>query len=310
MVKLIKYLFPLLLLLSSSCSKFTAPERFTGDAYSLAALLIAGESIDVDHPVYITRSATIETFNPNSIFVDDASVIIKDITPGIPQTQFPLSFFMGMYVDPAANLIQAEHTYRIEIVVPGNPPVNISAETTVPKQGILVPDYLNNNVQGEGYSFTEEPMNIIKFSDVDRKYPLAINTGDNQGTFNFMAEMYCLEEFSTNLEFTTPVFGFTHADAEMEDSYNAPGESVRRIKFLGSYVSKPQEGIAGNHLVVKDYRQAFVFYGKYRITLYLADENYYRYSYMPEGYFHGGVKGGLGYFGSASGGVMYAKIVK
>jgi hypothetical protein len=310
MVRYIKYLLPIVLLLVASCSKFTAPERFEGDVYSLAGLLIAGESISLQHPVYITRSAAIETFNPNSIFVDNATVVIKDITPGIAQTQFPLSYAMGMYIDPAANIIQAEHTYKIEIEIPGTPPVIISAQTTVPKQGILVPDYLNNNIPGEGYGFTEEPMNTMKFSDVDRKYPLAINTGDASGTFNFMAEMYCLEDFSTSLEFTTPVFGFTNPDAAMEDSYNAPGESVRRIKFMGSYLSQAQDGVAGNHLVVKDYRQAFVFYGRYRVTLYLADDNYYRYTYMPEGYFHGGVNGGLGYFGSASGGVMYTKIVK
>jgi hypothetical protein len=68
--------------------------------------------------------------------------------------------------------------------------------------------------------------------------------------------------------------------------------------------------MAGNFLVVKDYKQAYVFFGRYRISLYIVDDNYYRYSFMPEGYFHGGVHGGLGYFGSAGGGRMYAKIVK
>jgi hypothetical protein len=308
MVKYLRYLLPLFLLAAVSCSKFTAPERFDGDVFTIAGLLIAGQSIDAEHPIYITRSATIDNFDPLSLFVMDAEVKIKDLT--VPDewmlTAIPdLAEMKIKYIDTEQHIIQPNHIYRIEI--PNLGQELIWAETTVPAIAELVPDLYNN---GNGYSLTEEGMTNLTYGEIDQKYPLAMNTGSFSGACNFLAEMYCLEEFSTDLEFTTPVFGFEHPDTTMVDAYYAGGESVRRIKFLGRYTSQAQEGMAGNFLVVKDYKQAYVFFGRYRISLYIVDDNYYRYSFMPEGYFHGGVHGGLGYFGSAGGGRMYAKIVK
>lgn len=312
MVKYVSLIVLIAALLLSSCTKFTAPERFDGEVYSIAGLLVSGQQIDAEHPIYITRSETLADFDPMSLFVTDAVVVIKDITANLQWTLdvYPdLTAMKIKYVDNGNHIIQPQHRYRIEVQIPGHDGL-ISAETVVPVAVQLVPDFMQNNIAGEGYSLYSTPMPTIKYNDVDRKYPLAMNTGAYAGPVNFMAEMYCLEEFSTELEFTNPVFGMDHPDAGMEDSYNAGGESIRRIQFIGPYVSKAQEGLADNYLVIKDYRQAFVFYGNYRVTLWAADDNYYRYTYMPEGYFHGGVQGALGFFGSVSGGTLFAKIIK
>ncbi len=311
---MVKNIFILLLAVAilSSCTKFTAPERFEGEVYSIAGLLVSGHVIDSEHPVYVTRSETLAEFDPMSLFVTDAVVVIKDLTANQQWGLDMVPDLVAMkikYVDNNNHIIQPQHRYRIEVTIPGHDGV-ISAETLVPVAVSLAPDFMQNNIAGEGYSINASPMPSIKYDEVDRKYPLALNTGTYAGPVNFMAEMYCLEEFSTELEFTNPVFGMDHPDAQMEDSYNAGGESIRRIQFIGPYVSKAQQGLTDNYLVIKDYRQAFVFYGDYRVTLWAADDNYYRYTYMPEGYFHGGVQGALGFFGSVSGGTMYAKITK
>ena len=313
MVKLLRLMLPILLLLTASCTKFTAPERFEGDVYTLAGLLIAGEAIDLEHPIYITRSTTIEDFDPFALFVANAEVTIKDLTDQTEWTLTPRPDLVEMkikYIDAGLHVIQPEHRYRIEIQIPGYPQL-ITAETTVPAQAQLVPDILQNNIPGEGYSFTPDTITTMKYSEIDQKYPLAMNTGSFSGACNLMLEMYCMEEFSTEeLEFAISVFGIEHPSAEMEEGYNASGASIRRIQSVGRYVSMPQEGLVGNYVVVKDYRYAFVFLGRYRVSLYIADDNYYRYNYMPEGYFYGGVQGALGYFGSATGGRMYTKIVR
>ncbi|MDD2229677.1 MAG: DUF4249 family protein [Candidatus Cloacimonetes bacterium] len=312
MVKLLRLMLPILLLFTVSCTKFTAPERFEGDVYTLAGLLIAGQAIDLEHPIYITRSATIEEFNPFLLFVSDASVTIKDLSNQTQWTLTPRPDLVEMkikYVDADLHIIQPEHRYRIEIQIPGRQQL-ITAETTVPAQAQLVPDFLQNNVPGEGYSLNQENITTMKFSEIDLKYPLVMDTGSFSGACNFMAEIYCMEEFSTELEFTNSIMGIEHPSAEMETGYNASGESIRRIKFLGRYVSTPQEGLVGNYLVVEDYHYTFVFLGHYQVSIYVADDNYYRYTYMPEGYFYGGVQGALGYFGSATGGKMYTEIVR
>ena len=310
MVNKLYLLIPVILLLSlSACDKFTAPERFEGDVYTLSGLLYAGQTISAEHPVYITRSSSISEFNPLAIFVTNAGVIIKDLTDNV---QFPLSCipdlseFKYKYIDLEEHVIQPEHTYSIEVTIPGREQ-KITAQTTVPFSTELIPDLFNF---GNGFSLTEEGMNEMNYGTVDQQYPLAIKTWEYAGAFNFMGEFFCLEEFSTDLEFTTPVFGVVHPDTTMADAYYAGGESIRRIKFIGRYASQPQPDLNGNYLVVQDYKQAFVFFGRYRVSIYIVDDNYYRYSYMPEGYFHGGVSGGLGYFGSAGGGRMFAKVVK
>ncbi|MDD4309413.1 MAG: hypothetical protein PHO32_03460 [Candidatus Cloacimonetes bacterium] len=309
MVKYLRYLLPLLLLVLVSCNRFTAPERFEGEVYALTALLIANHPININNPVYISRSSSIEEFDPLNLFVTDASVVITDLDTNLEWQLVPITDLEEMkikYVDLEEHVIQPLHTYKIEVTIPGRDQ-KITAQTTVPFQATLVPDVYQN---GNGYTFNPEQMNDIKFSEIDREYPLALNTGNVGGVCNFMAEMFCLEDFSTDLEFTTPVFGFEHPDANMEEEYNSGGESIRRIRFMGRYVSTPQTNLTGNHLLVEDYRQAYVFFGRYQISLFVVDDNYYRYTYMPEGYFYGGVQGGLGYFGSASGGNMYANIIK
>jgi len=309
MVKLIRLLLPLFLLLTLSCSKSTAPERFSGTVYSVACLLVSDSPINTEHPVYITRSTSIEEFDAYQLFVSDAVVQIKDLDTNEEWSLTAIPDLAEMkikYIDLNDHPIQALHRYRLEATIPGYDKT-IWAETTVPLAATVVPDIYQH---GGGFSHDEATMPNIIYDQIDQLYPLAMNTGTTSSTFNFLGEMYCLEDFSTSLEFTTPVMGIDHPTSDMEDAYYAGGESIRRIKFMGRYASMPQSGMDGNYLVIKDYRQAFVFFGRYRLSLYIVDDNYYQYTFSPEGYFHGGVHNALGYFGSASGGRVYANIVK
>ena len=217
--------------------------------------------------------------------------------------------FKVKWIDLAENTIQPEHRYRIQVQVPGYDKL-ISAETTVPALAILNPDFYGYAVAGEGYGFDPEAMGEVAFEQADLRYPLALNTLDKAQTFNTQIELYCLESFSTDLEFTTPILGRTHLTAEMEDIYNQSEAGLRKIKALGRFASSVPPEYEDNYILLKDYRQGFIFYGRYRVSAYIVDENYYRYVYMPEGYLYGGVHNALGYFGSASGGVMYVKVVK
>lgn len=298
-----------LLLAAFGCSDFTAPPRFEGDVFVLAGVLYAGSPIDARHPIYITKSASIEQFNALDLFVFNAQITITDLDAnhsfnltGVPDFEQ----FKFYYIDPGGHLIQAGHTYAIEVIIPGTEQ-KLSAETSVPLQAELLPDFYNH---GGGYSLDETQMNQLIYQDLDSSYPLVLDTKDAGGAYPIIGEFYCLEEFSTSLEFTTPVMGIQYADAHLEEAYNAPGGSLRRIIFMGRYMSQNQPGMDGNYLLIKDYKQAMVFYGRYQISLHIVDNNYYNYSFMPEGYLYGGVKGGLGYFGSASGGTMYGQIVK
>ncbi|MDD2331882.1 MAG: DUF4249 family protein [Candidatus Cloacimonetes bacterium] len=323
MNKIISAILLLACVILVSCSDLTSPDRFQGDVYSLTGMIVCGSPIDFANPIHITRSSSIDDFDFEALFVMDAVVRIKDLDDSSVDYQLSAAPDLSgdvpkiVYIDlnEPPHIVQAGHTYRIEATIPNYGKV-ISAETTVPPAAVLVPDFYNHDLPTEGYTSDPDPEHItdIKLSDIDQRYPLALDLGDYTGALNLFAEAYCMEDFSTDLEFTEVIMGQTHADESLEANYYSSGETIRRIQIMGTFSSVYNDGTGGNnpgnYLVVKDYKQCYVFFGKYRIKVYSVDDNYYKYNYMPDGYMHGGVTNGLGYFGSASGGIMYARIVK
>ena len=300
------------LLLLAGCDNYTSGPRFKGDVYSIASMIISGQAINAEHPVYITRSADIDSFDPMNIFVTEAVVEITDLGTNESWLLSPMVDTQEMklkWVDPAEHIIQPLHSYRIEVTIPGYDKT-ISAQTTVPQAVEVNTDYFGHNVQGEGFSADPENPSYLVYEESDLRYPLGINTFAGAGSHNVMVEMFCMEEFSTDLEFTTTIMGSSHPTEDMEDEYYSSGEGIRRISFLAKMTSSIQPEYTDNYIVLRDYRQAFVFYGRYKVTAYITDDNYYRYKYMPEGYLYGGVQNALGYFGSASGTEFYTRVVK
>lgn len=308
-----------ILVLLSACSDFVSPERFTAQHYTLNAVLKAGKTISLEDPVWVGKSTALSDINSAELFVDNASVKIIQTSPSGDTLSFmlvPVSFpiaetnrIITFYLDPFMHEIQAEHTYRIEVTIPGYDKL-IYAETTVPKAAQLVPNFNYEPPAGQGFTLNPaDSTTFIRYTEVDQFYPVAVQV-DGYQSVNFMVELFCLEEFSTNLEFTTVVFGQQNPPPELESVYyRVSGESIRRINIMSRFVSKQHTD--GNwYVTLTDYRQAFVFYGRYKVTAYIMDENYFKYKFMPEGYYYGGVHNALGCFGSANGGVMYTKIVK
>lgn len=310
---MVKYIVLIALLIClGACDSFTSEPRFEGDVYSIAALLQAGKSINNEHPLYITKSSSIDNWNPTEMFVENAQVeIVEQSTQKSFSLQpvFDQAEMKFKWVDPNENAILPMESYRIEVRIPGYDKL-ISAQTTVPPMASVLKDYYGHAISGEGYSYSLQDIPELAYSESDNRYPLALNLAEHSGVYNMMAEMFCLENFSTSLEFTSPILGQTNPPQEMEEAYNAAGEGIRRIRFLGRFSADLQADYDDHLIVLKDYRQGFIFYGRYRISLFITDDNYYRYNYMPEGYLHGGVQNALGYFGSASGGTLYTKVIK
>ncbi len=299
----------MLLLFVASCD-VTSPPRFEGDVYALAGLLVANSVVDLDSPLFLTRSQSINSFDPMDLFVPDATITIRDLAGGAEFTLQPaLHEFQIKYIDPNNNIILPEHTYRVEVTVPGYDKT-IWAETTVPPAVTLVPDLNGDHPAGTGYSLDPDTENTTQFSVIDPDYPIVLGTGDNAGSFNFWSEIYCREPFSTDLEFTNPILGITNPDESLEPVYNSTGQSPRRVLLTGIFQAQSQPGAEGNYVSLTDFSTAIAFYGRYRFTAYVVDDNYYRYTYTPEGYLYGGVHNGLGYLGSASGGRLYTRVVK
>jgi hypothetical protein len=310
-------------ILLTSCTDFVSPKRFTEPHYTVNALLKSGTSISQENPVSICK---VPGLNLSEVFVLDAIVTIKEYQKNpatnnydILTKQFNLTLglnpvdamFVPCYFDPANNLIQSGFKYHIDVTIPGYDKI-ISADTIVPEAAELVPNFNYTPTAGQGY--TTDPADTlasIPFSQVDLNYPVSVKLvgADRQQTVNFIVELYCREEFSTQLEYTTAFMGLEHPTEADEDNYYSSGDTIRRFMIMSKFISK-QHTDGKWYVSWTDYRQAFGFYGKYRVTALVLDENYWNYRSKPEGYYYGGVKNAFGCFGSASGGVMYTKIVK
>lgn len=305
----------------AACDNNVSGPRFTGDTYSLSGLLVSGSPVDAEHPVFITKSSSLEDFSFTELFVPNATIRIFEITNGDTTAVLDLEPVVDLgqndnlqipkikYLDPSGHLIQAGIRYRVEANIPGYSK-SIWAETVVPAQVSLETDFLDQNISLEGYSLDPATQDSIAFEGLDSRYPLAVNTGNYTGNLNMFIEIYCMEEFSTDLEWTIPVFGITNPDSSIAWIYNSSGDSMRRISIVAKYVARYFSAQNGNYAMLQDFAQAIAFYGRYRFTVYSVDENYFSYLYKTDGYLNGGVHNALGYFGSASGGKLYTRVVK
>jgi hypothetical protein len=292
-----------------SCDNTSGP-RFKGEVYTVTGLLMVDQPISLSYPIYITRSNSLDEFDPLQLFVWDAEVIIKDLDTQESFSLTPsLHEYKIKYIDLAEHTIQPEHRYRLEVQIPDMDSL-IWAETTVPQRVELKPDPYGVHLPGTGYSFDPDTENIIPFNQIDTDYPLVVSTGNTMGIFNLWIETYCMEEFSTNLEYTNQLLQEIHPTANIEELYNQGSLGIRRLEIANRFQSAPLEGLPGYYVILNDYSTAFIFYGKYRVRVWVIDDNYYRFHYMMDGYLYGGVHNALGFFGSASGGELYARITK
>ena len=127
-----------------SCDNTSGP-RFQGEVFTVAGLLMADKPISLSNPVYVTRSSSIEEFDPLQLFVWDAEVLIKDLDTQETFSLTPsLHEFKIKYIDLAEHIIQPEHRYRLEVQIPDRASL-IWAETTVPQRVELKPDPYGTN---------------------------------------------------------------------------------------------------------------------------------------------------------------------
>lgn len=187
--------------------------------------------------------------------------------------------------------------------------VHASATITVPDYMEINMDYYDHAVPDSDFA-DEEPQVYpkVKYELINDDYPVFCRFDNDDVVYSYY-NFYCMEDFSTDLEFTVPFMDYTHLEEEDEGAYNNPMEkNFRESNMLWRYI--PQHFVDDYILLNDYYANGFTFYGKYRLTIYSVDLNFYTYKYHSESYFHGGINGGIGYFGTVSGEDYYTEVVK
>ncbi len=282
------------------CDDFISSQRYEDDYYIITGLLYQGQPIQ---PIFIGK--TISPFDDDftDMNIPDAEVIIKEfdgetLLDSVQLVYFPLEQGIGIYIDPfQTKIISSDYIYRIEAQIGDE---LVFAETEVPDSIYVLPND----------AFTTDSTTVFPqliYETADSEHPLVIQTTDDE-VVNLMFKFYCLEEFEDEPQYIV-TFG-DHETPEDEEEYENMNGFPRRVDFYGSYLPVLNPDNGQYYVTESAYSGAIVFYGDYEFSVYSISQNYFNYLYMADGYTHGGIQNGFGYFGAVSGTTLYTEVVE
>lgn len=284
-----------------SCQDYVSGTRFNNDYVVVSAVLYGGETISKENPVFIGKTIDVRGGNIFDFFYDDAVVKIIDIETGNMQI---LDFFVDItqnrpkigYYDTSENfIIESGKTYKLIAYVNND---SVWATTTVPNPFEIMPNP----------GFTANPDTIFPkmvYNAIDSRYTVELNVFDENEKV-VMEEYYCMEEFK-NAYFILDNFWGKQPETESDYESTMTGFPRKRQSF---YSFLPRQINSKNIISLPFLKSSFIFYGKHRLTISVIDNNYYSYLYKTQGYFHGGINNGIGYFGSATRQTIYTEVTR
>lgn len=301
-MKIIKILSLLILTIAlASCDNLTSGKRFNKDYIVLSGTIFANETITLENPIFIGSTVDVNSGNITDFLYHDAIVYIKDTETNQKQylsfgfNQTDKGYNIG-YFDPTNSfLIESGKTYRLTAFVGAD---SIWAETTVPDDFTVL--------ENQGYTDDANAQYpSMAHKDIDDLYSLEISVSKLEET-RINVEYFCLEDWR-NAYFVLNDFMGDKPEKETDYENTMNGFPRRNVDF---YTYFPRH-INDEFLIKIPFNQVnYIFYGKHRVTVQVIDENSYKYKYKSQGYFNGGVKNGIGYFGSAARKILYTNVTK
>ncbi len=310
-----KRLIPILILIAfiAGCD-LTSDDRWNDNIVVITGNLPAGGYVDEMHPITIGRAVEADGGSVDDLYADDAEVKLINVTrQDTISLQYNVHFTADQemkigYIDAGLEMqIHYGETYRLEALVDS---MFAYGETTVPDEVETNVDVNGNQTLTRGYTTTYmEPLPEIVYDLCDEQFPVEITTSNDE-THYVRYLHYCLEDFSTEIEYTIQFAGREHLEEDDEDYWDPViGSGMRQNSWTSRYSPVLKDN--GDYSIYDDfYASGFSFYGRYRFDIIIMDENYYMYKTVPEGFIHGGIHGGVGYFGSSIVNTYYTNIVK
>ncbi|MBN1327632.1 MAG: DUF4249 family protein [Candidatus Cloacimonetes bacterium] len=310
-----KYFFYIVIMsviLLSGCEQLTSTRRFTEDHYYVVTgKLYENLPVTPERAIFIGKTIPAEGGNLMEMLISDAAVQITDLQSNVV---YPLEFVNEIngnslnigYYDASETLVpQAQKQYRLEAVFYDNLTESIDslwAVTTVPQPIEIEIDSL---VFTADTTLTGWPELVYETANLE--HPLTIKAEDgSQQQLYFL--FYCLENWQ-NARYINPFADHDYPDDEEEyedPTYGYP----RKIEYFNLYMPEldPEDGLY--YIIDRSYKGNFIFYGRYSVTIYNIDDNFYQYLYRPEGYNFGGINNGIGYFGAVSGNTIFTRVIE
>jgi len=292
----------------TSCD-LTSEKRFTPGTVVITGMIYAGEYITQRNAIYIGRSVEIDKISIEAFETGVDSVCITDLSSD-PIISKKLTFTTTIinnrpkigYYDPDNNfIIISGHTYRIVAYVATGD--SVYGETTVPDRFDMLPN--------EKYVTNKDSIGTVemKHTEIDDLWPLKIDVHSTDARAVYM-EYYCLYDYE---DFDGKPYLVMGDYMNMDFPIDKPEDYD---SFMDGYPRKNKyydkiRPTQGNILTIPFNQFNYLFYGPYQTTIFVIDDNFFKYIYKNQGYLHGGVyNGGIGYFASAYRQTVYTTIVK
>jgi len=296
----------LLLALSIMSCDLTSEKRFTSGTVVITGMIYAGETITKENAIYIGRSVEIDEISVEAFETAFDSVFVRDLDTQLSKR---LTFVttvinnrpkIGYFDADSTFVIQAGHKYRVVAYYAAGD--STYGETTVPLEFTVVDNakYVTDKADVGSVE--------MKHTEIDDLWPLRIEVDSPTPKVIYM-EYYCLwnyDQFEGKPYMTMGDYLGMDIPVDKPEDYDSFMDGYpRKNKYFDKLIP-----MNGNILTIPFNQFNYLFYAPYRTTIYSVDDNFYKYIYKDQPYFHGGVQNGIGYFGSAYKEVRYTTIVK
>jgi len=291
-----KLLIILAVIFLYACVKLTSGKRFQNDYIVMSGNIFAGEYITLKEPIFIGKTIDVNDINIVDLFVYNAKVYILDKENKNRQdlifgAEIDENIFNVGYYDPTESfMIESGRTYLLVAIVGQD---SVWAETTVPDPFSIL----------ENEGFTDDKNSDfpeIVHSRIDDLYPIKLKVSDQDEKAVYI-EYYCLEDWENAFYILSDYLGEKPQSAlEYENTMSG---SPRKNTSLNIYLPKEDQTI---ETINNQFH--FIFYGSYKVSVHIVDDNFLKYRYKSMGYFHGGINNGIGFFGSMSRKLLYTNI--
>jgi hypothetical protein len=259
-------------LLLTGCGSAPTKPKYV-EQIAVSAYLYVDEEVSVANAIVLTRTRPVdESYNASEAAIRDAVVTLRaeDTTQ---EDTLPM-VAPGRYANPTV-VIRPRTTYHLKVQTGG---ATITASTTTP----IAFDVL-----------TAPPVlpDVMRHAAIADSFPLIVNCRDPEQIF--FVDVYCLEEYQ-NARYV-----YQMGMAEHPKNYAEYGGDNGDPRHIAAYFRLKDLGGGEAGYRVSFYGDMMTFYGEYQVGVFSIDQNYYSYLYREHPELDGGIRGGIGVFGSA-----------
>lgn len=271
MMILLPILLPILL---TACGDGSTRPKYEQEI-TLFGYLYIGEAVSDTNAVYIGMTRPVDQpYDAEEAAVRDAIVTLRADSATATDTLRMVA--PGRYANPAV-VIRARTTYHLDARVGDR---TITATTTTPR----------------AFAVVREPRvvpGVMRQASIADSFPIVVECPDPEQIF--LVDVYCIEDWR-NARFVHRM-GSPEDHPQSYDEYGGDNSEPRHIMayFRLKDVERTETGLP----IVSFYGDMMWFFGHYQVSVLSLDRNYYDYLYREHPEHNGGVRGGIGVFGSA-----------